>query len=103
MKSTCRSDIPPEWLHLSQVFAALGDEERQRILLLFQPGAQLNASDIARASTLSRTTVSHHLKLLCDAGILERSRHGREIHFRLCAATLIGHLQSVIDYLEDHR
>jgi ArsR family transcriptional regulator len=103
MKSVLRSDIPEEWIHLSQVFAALGDEERQRILLLFEAGAQLNAGDIARASTLSRTTVSHHLKLLCNAGIIERSRHGREIHFRLCAATLIGHLQNVIDYLEDHR
>ncbi len=60
-------------------------------------------TQIAQASTLSRPTVSHHLKLLCEAGVLERARHGREIHFRLRAASLIEHLQSVIDYLEAHR
>jgi len=103
MKKTYASGIPAEWLHLSRLFSALGDEERQRILLLFPAGGKLNASQITQASTLSRPTVSHHLKVLCEAGILDRSKQGREIHFRLRAAVLIDHLQSVIDYLEAHR
>ena len=103
MKNDYASRIPTAWLHLSRLFAALGDEERQRILLSFEPGEQLNVTQIAQASTLSRPTVSHHLKLLCEADVLERTRHGREIHFRLRAASLIEHLQSVIDYLEAHR
>lgn len=103
MKNTYPLDTPTGWHHLSHVFSALGDKERQRILFSFSPGTRVNASGIAQTSTLSRTTVSHHLKLLCDAGILERSRHGREVHFQLRAGALIDHLQSVIDYLEQHR
>jgi hypothetical protein len=38
MKSGHASSIPPEWLYLSRLFSALGDEERQRILLSFPPG-----------------------------------------------------------------
>jgi ArsR family transcriptional regulator, arsenate/arsenite/antimonite-responsive transcriptional repressor len=60
-------------------------------------------TELTRASSLSRPTVSHHLKLLCEAGVLERTRHGREIHFRLQADTLIQRLQTVIDYLDAHR
>jgi DNA-binding transcriptional ArsR family regulator len=70
---------------------------------VLSPAGQLNASQIARASTLSRPTVSHHLKLLCEAGVLDRTKQGREIHFRLRAPQLIENLQSVIDYLEAHR
>lgn len=103
MKKTHASGIPAEWLYLSRLFSALGDEERQRILLLFPAGGKLNASQITQASTLSRPTVSHHLKVLCKAGVLDRSKQGREIHFGLRTAALIDHLQSVIDYLEAHR
>lgn len=103
MKNNYAAQIPAAWEQLSRLFSALGDEERQRILLSFEPGEQLNVTQIAQASTLSRPTVSHHLKLLCEAGVLDRTRHGREIHFRLRADSLIGHLQTVIDYLEAHR
>jgi DNA-binding transcriptional ArsR family regulator len=64
---------------------------------------RLNASDISRASARRRTTVSRHLKRPCEAGVLECSRQGREVPYRLQAESLIGHLQDVIDYLECHR
>jgi ArsR family transcriptional regulator len=35
--------------------------------------------------------------------VLDRTKQGREIHFRLRAPQLIENLQSVIDYLEAHR
>ena len=49
---------------MSKVFTALGDEHRQRILLLFEPGDRFNVGQIAEVSTLTRSTVSHHLKVL---------------------------------------
>lgn len=103
MRNDYAQTIPAEWLEFSRLFAALGDPERQRILLTFEPGESLNAGELTRASALSRTTVSHHLKLLCEAGVLIRSRQGREVHFRLQAGPLIERLQAVIDFLEAHR
>lgn len=103
MRKDYAQTIPAEWRQYSQLFAALGDLERQRILLTFEPGETLNVTDLTRASSLSRPTVSHHLKLLCEAGVLEREKRGREVHFRLRAGALIERLQTVIDYLGEHR
>jgi len=103
MRKDYAQTIPSEWLEYSGLFAALGDPERQRILLSFEPGESLNVTELTRASSLSRPTVSHHLKLLCEAGVLERTRQGREMHFRLRADALIERLRTVIDYLEAHR
>ncbi|MDY0054818.1 MAG: metalloregulator ArsR/SmtB family transcription factor [Methyloversatilis sp.] len=103
MRNDYAQTIPADWQDYSRLFAALGDPERQRILLTFEPGESLNVTELTRASSLSRPTVSHHLKILCEAGVLERTRHGREIHVRLKADTLIQRLQTVIDYLDAHR
>ena len=70
MKSDYRRVLPEEWSAMSKVFTALGDEHRQRILLLFEPGERLNVGQIAEVSTLARSTVSHHLKVLADAGLI---------------------------------
>ena len=36
--------IPEAWQDISLIFAALGDEHRQRILLTFEPGERLNGN-----------------------------------------------------------
>jgi len=81
MKSNYQDALPKEWLPLSRVFAALGDEHRQRILLLFEPGERLNVGQIAEVSTLSRSTVSHHLKILREAHVLGSEKIGKEVWF----------------------
>jgi DNA-binding transcriptional ArsR family regulator len=91
--------IPREWRNLSRVFAALGDEHRQRILLTFEPGERLNVGSIVEVSTLSRTTVSHHLRVLREAGILRSEKIGKEVWFWLDKGFLVGALEAVTDYL----
>ena len=91
--------IPREWRNLSRVFTALGDEHRQRILLTFEPGERLNAGRIAEVSTLSRTAVSHHLKVLREAGVLRSEKIGREVWFWLDKERIVGALEAVTDFL----
>jgi len=93
--------IPREWRNLSRVFAALGDEHRQRILLTFEPGERLHVGQIVEVSTLSRTTVSHHLKVLREAGILCSEKIGKEVWFWLDKEFLVSALGAVRDYLRD--
>jgi DNA-binding transcriptional ArsR family regulator len=93
--------IPREWRNLSRVFAALGDEHRQRILLTFEPGERLNVGQIVEVSTLSRTTVSHHLKVLREAGILRSEKIGKEVWFWLDKAFLVGALEAVTNFLRE--
>ncbi len=93
--------IPEEWRAMSKVFTALGDEHRQRILLLFESGEQLNVGQIAEVSTLARSTVSHHLKTLHDAGVLGSIKRGKEVYFWINTTFLAESLQKVIDYLRE--
>ena len=92
--------IPASWKNVSRVFTALGDEHRQRILLTFEPGERLNVGQIVEVSTLSRSAVSHHLKILRDAGVLDSEKIGKEVYFWLNKKQVKESLVAVIDYLK---
>ena len=101
MKKNYMRAIPVEWRNISKVFTALGDEHRQRILLTFEPGERLNVSQIVEVSTLSRTAVSHHLKVLREAGVLESVKEGKEVYFWLAKDFLVDALQTVTEYIQE--
>ncbi|MBF0160495.1 MAG: helix-turn-helix transcriptional regulator [Magnetococcales bacterium] len=101
MKNNYRDTIPDHWRSTSKVFIALGDEHRQRMLLLFEPGERLNVGQIAEVSTLSRSTVSHHLKILRDAGVLRSEKIGKEVWFWIDRHWLLAVLGNVADYVRD--
>ena len=69
----------------SPIFIALGDENRQKLCLdltqAFPEG--INVADLSAKSTLSRPAVSHHLKILKDAGIVAPLKKGTQIFYRL--------------------
>lgn len=92
--------LPDEWRDVSELFVALGDEQRQRILLTFEPGERLNVTQIVSASALSRTTVSHHLKVLRQAGALQSEKVGKEVYFWVDKANITGLLQRVLEYVQ---
>lgn len=91
--------IPREWRNISRAFTALGDEHRQRILLTFEPGERLNVGQIVEVSTLSRSAVSHHLKLLREAGVLRSEKAGKEVYYWIDKAFLEEALGSVLAYI----
>lgn len=91
--------IPKAWRNISKVYTALGDEHRQRILLTFSPGERLNVGQIAGVSTLSRTAVSHHLRILREAGVLESLKVGKEVYFWINKAFLIEAMETVVGYI----
>lgn len=86
---------------MSRVFVALGDEHRQRILLLFEPGERLNVGQIADVSTLARSTVSHHLKILHEAGVLASEKIGKEVWFWIDRSSLEATITNVLDYIRE--
>ena len=81
------------------MFVALGDEHRQRILLMFEPGEQLTVGQIVAASTLSRSAVAHHLKVLREAGVLHAEKIGKEVWYRTDPVAVRTGLEDVLAYL----
>jgi DNA-binding transcriptional ArsR family regulator len=102
MRSDYTRSIPSEWRPMSRVFTALGDEHRQRILMLFDKGERLNVGQIAAVSTLTRSTVSHHLKILREADVLHSEKIGKEVWYWINARWLESVLGNVLDYVRGH-
>jgi ArsR family transcriptional regulator len=68
----------------AELFRALGDPARVRIVnLLATHAGPLCACELYEPLGLSQPTVSHHLKKLTEAGLLEREQRGKWAHFSL--------------------
>jgi ArsR family transcriptional regulator len=66
------------------LFKALGDPARVRIVnLLASQGGEVCACEFEPALGLSQPTVSHHLKKLTDAGLLDREQRGKWAYFSI--------------------
>ena len=70
---------------LASLFKALGDPARLRLLSFIaeQPESEACVCFLTEPTGLSQPTVSHHLKLLHDAGLLEREKRGAWVYYRV--------------------
>jgi len=83
MNSEFAERLPDGWERFSSFFFALGDATRQKILLVFEPGEEICVNDIARLFKISRPAISHHLKVLRNAGLLICEKRGKEVYYRV--------------------
>ena len=65
------------------IFKALGDENRIRILKLLHSGEKC-ACKLLEELNISQSTLSHHMKILCDAGIVTGRKEGKWMHYSMC-------------------
>jgi ArsR family transcriptional regulator len=70
--------------HLAQAFKALGDPVRLQLLSIIAaaPAGEVCACDLAAPVGKSQPTVSHHLKVLREAGLVTSRKHGTWVHYR---------------------
>lgn len=75
---------------LASVFKALGDPVRLRLLSLIaaHAGGEACVCDLTGAFQLSGPTISHHLKVLREAGAITGERRGTWIYYRVQPETL---------------
>jgi ArsR family transcriptional regulator len=78
--STAHADIE----QLADRLKALADPVRLRLVgsLMAEPSRELCTCDLAPLVGLSEPTVSHHLKRLADAGLVEKERRGVNVYYR---------------------
>lgn len=75
---------------LARMFKALGDPVRLRLLSMVasHDGGEACVCDLTPAFDLSQPTISHHLKVLREAGLLDCERRGTWVFYRVVPATL---------------
>lgn len=94
----CSPDTPPMPREaaesLAAVFKALGDPTRVAIVNRLGSTPEVCVCDLTAAFDLSQPTVSHHLRILREAGLVEAERRGTWAYYRL-RPQLIEQLESV--------
>ncbi|MEZ5287282.1 MAG: metalloregulator ArsR/SmtB family transcription factor [Vicinamibacterales bacterium] len=71
----------------SDVFAAVAEPRRREILAFLAPGER-PVNDIVDELSLPQPSVSKHLKVLREVGLVEVRREGRQVFYRTNAAAL---------------
>src|SRR5512136_3328617 len=78
-----------------RVAKALGDSTRFALLRRIAAG-EINCRDLTRLFPVSQATVSHHLKVLTDAGLIEARPEGQFHYFRLRPAALEAFASGIV-------
>jgi ArsR family transcriptional regulator, arsenate/arsenite/antimonite-responsive transcriptional repressor len=75
---------------LAQVFKALADPVRLRLVSLIgaHQGGEVCVCELTTAFDLTQPTISHHLKVLREAGIIDSERRGTWVYYWLVPAAL---------------
>lgn len=72
---------------MNHLFKALNDPTRREILELLKKGEK-TAGEIADCFDISKPSISHHLDLLKQAGLVESEKHGQFIYYSLNTTVL---------------
>jgi DNA-binding transcriptional ArsR family regulator len=78
----------------NRTFRALGDDTRHQLLRLLRDGSR-TSGELAAHFTSSWPTISRHLAVLREAGLVIAERHGQEIRYELNTSVF----QDLVDYL----
>ncbi len=84
----------PSYKEFSAIFKALSDETRLHIIDMLSC-AEMSACDILSNFTLSQSTLSYHMKILIEAGIVCARREGLWTKYSICDETF----QRIMDFL----
>lgn len=66
----------------ARIFKAFSDENRLRILELLRSGEKC-ACKLLEDLQISQPTLSHHMKLLCDSGVVKGRKEGKWVHYSI--------------------
>jgi ArsR family transcriptional regulator len=93
-------DVLTSFRNCSPVFDALGDRFRQDIIMLLAQNERLNVKQIAERIALSRPAISHHLKVLRQAGLIGLERVSRENFYSLTLDSALANIRRLVEQAE---
>ena len=85
---------------LSRLLAATSDPVRLEIIFLLDSRDRLNVGEITSHFRLSRPAISHHLRVLKDAGVVQSKKSGQEMYYWLDRKRVVAGLRALADKIE---
>ncbi|HEX3819296.1 MAG TPA: metalloregulator ArsR/SmtB family transcription factor [Candidatus Sulfotelmatobacter sp.] len=80
---------------MERISKALGDQTRLMIFEAIASCEQMNCSEIVSLREVTPATVSHHLKTLADAGLIECRREGQFVYNKVRPETMEEYVHSL--------
>ncbi|WP_422367763.1 metalloregulator ArsR/SmtB family transcription factor [Pelagibius sp.] len=80
---------------MEKVFQALSSTVRRKILA-YLSASELTAGDIAERFDISKPSISKHLSILENAGLIAGDKRGQFIHYRLVEENLVNTLNGFV-------
>lgn len=92
------SQDTPDLLIAASRFAALGSEQRLSVLRILVRAGQkgLSIGELGTRSGVTGSTLTHHVKILAQAGLVTQKRQGRSI---ICAAVAYDEVSALSEFL----
>ncbi len=86
-----------EMLRLVRIFQALSDLTRAKVIFALTHGER-SVNEIAALAGASPSSVSHHLRRLRDAGLVEYHRHGNQVFYSIEDV----HIAAILEEAQHH-
>ncbi len=83
---------------MSNIYKALGDERRQNIIYLLLE-KEMCVCEILTALECNQSTVSHHLRILENAGVVTSRREGKWVFYRVIEEERVKQLNQIVSSL----
>jgi ArsR family transcriptional regulator, arsenate/arsenite/antimonite-responsive transcriptional repressor len=87
--------IPMNRSEVGKISKALGDETRLRIFEAISASDHMNCGDIVSMRGVTRATVSHHLKILNEAGLISCRREGQFVYSQAVPETIAAYTKAL--------
>lgn len=84
-----------EYIENAKVFKAFCDENRLRILEMLRSGEKC-ACKLLENLQIGQSTLSHHMKILCDSGIVDSRFEGKWTHYSINTDAIL-HAKALLD------
>ena len=83
---------------IAAMFKAFSDENRLQILQLLQDGERC-ACKLLEEMQITQPTLSHHMKILCDARIVVGRKEGKWMHYSLSPEGIASYREMISGYV----
>jgi ArsR family transcriptional regulator len=80
---------------IEKISKALADETRLRIFEAISANRQINCGEIVSMRGVTPATVSHHIKILSEAGLISCRREGQFVYSRVVPETITAYARSL--------
>jgi ArsR family transcriptional regulator, arsenate/arsenite/antimonite-responsive transcriptional repressor len=88
---------------IERISKALGDETRLLILEAIRSRGEMNCGEIVSLRGVTAATVSHHLRILADAGLIECRREGQFVYSEINPKKLQEYTRALTSLSRSHK